>query len=296
MAAVESSAGGARWRGVLRLSFAAEGGRTYVARRRHEGPFCIQQPFYPGDGACHVYLLHPPGGLAGGDELVLDAHAASGAAALLTTPASTKFYRSDDLPSTQVQTLRVAADAALEWLPQDTILFGGSRAVLKTEVELDASARFIGWEMTALGRPLSGDRYVTGSLDQSTSICVAGEPLLLERLRFAANDDVLAAKWGLAGFAVVGTLYAWPASAAALDEARRQLGTAPVTFDELPAHANHAAPADRRCGATLLDQLLVIRCLARQPEALRNTFARLWTALRPAVLGRAPSVPRIWTT
>ena len=40
--------------------------------RRHEGPFCIQRPFYPGDGACHVYLLHPPGGLAAGDELDLD--------------------------------------------------------------------------------------------------------------------------------------------------------------------------------------------------------------------------------
>lgn len=296
MAAVESSVAGARWRGALRLSFAAEGGRTYVARRRHEGPLCIQQPFYPGDGACHVYLLHPPGGLAGGDELVLDVDADCGAAALLTTPASTKFYRSDELPSTQVQTLRVQAGAALEWLPQDTILFGGSRAALETHVELDAAARFIGWDMTALGRPLSGDRYLTGSLDQRTAIHVDGEPVLLERLRFTAGDDVLTAKWGLAGFPVVGTLYAWPADAAALEAARRHLGTAPATFEELPEHASRAAPADRRCGATLLDRLLVIRCLARQPEALRHTFATLWAALRPAVLGRAPSAPRIWTT
>lgn len=296
MAAVEASVGAARWRGMLRLSLAAEGGRTYVARRRHEGPFCIQQPFYPGDGACHVYLLHPPGGLAGGDELVLDVEAASAAAALLTTPASTKFYRSDGPPSTQIQTLRVAAGAALEWLPQDTILFGGSRAVIKTDVELDAAAQFIGWDMTALGRPLSGDRYAAGSLDQRTAIHVDGEPLLLERLRFSASDDVLAAKWGLAGFAVVGTLYAWPADAAVLDLARRHLGTAAATFDELPAQADRGAPPDRRCGATLLDRLLVIRCLARQPEALRNTFAMLWAALRPAVLGRAPSAPRIWTT
>jgi urease accessory protein len=296
MAAVETSVAGARWRGALRLSFAATRGRTHVAKRLHEGPFCIQQPFYPGDGACHVYLLHPPGGLAGGDELVLDADAAPGAAVLLTTPASTKFYRSDGLPSTQIQTLRVAAGAALEWLPQDTILFGGSRAAIRTDVELDADAHFIGWEMTVLGRPLSGDRYATGSLEQRTALHVNGEPLLLERLRFTANDDVLSANWGLAGFAVQGSMYAWPADPAVLELARRQLGTAAATFDELHAHTNRGAAPDRRCGATLLERLLVIRCLARQPEALRSTFALLWAALRPAVIGRAPCAPRIWNT
>ena len=134
---------------------------TVVARRRHEGPFCIQQPFYPGDGACHVYLLHPPGGLAAGDELDLTVDVEPGAAALLTTPAATKFYGSDGAPSVQRQTLRVAAGAALEWLPLDTILFGGSRALIETDVELEPGARFIGWEQLSLGRPLSGDRYAT---------------------------------------------------------------------------------------------------------------------------------------
>ncbi len=144
-----------RWRSLRR----ARG--TVVARRRHEGPFCIQRPFYPGDGACHVYLLHPPGGLAAGDELDLTVDVEPGAAALLTTPAATKFYRSDGAPSVQRQTLRVAAGAALEWLPLDTILFGGSRALIETDVVLAPGARFIGWEQLSLGRPLSGDRYAT---------------------------------------------------------------------------------------------------------------------------------------
>jgi urease accessory protein len=134
-----------------------------VARRRHEGPFYIQRPFHPGDGACHVYLLHPPGGLAAGDTLDLDVEVEPGAAALLTTPAATKFYRSDGAPSVQRQTLHVASGASLEWLPLDTILFGGSRALIETEVALEPGARFLGWEQLSLGRPLSGDCYTTGA-------------------------------------------------------------------------------------------------------------------------------------
>ena len=70
----------------------------------------MQRPFYPGDGVCH--LPAPAGGLVGGDELVLDVDVEPARAALLTTPAATKFYRSDGAPSVQRQTLRVAAGGA----------------------------------------------------------------------------------------------------------------------------------------------------------------------------------------
>ncbi len=299
MAAVESTVGGSGWRGALALRFAASGARTFVANRRHEGPFCIQQPFYPGDGACHVYLLHPPGGLAAGDELVLDAAVERGAASLLTTPASTKFYRSDGAPSVQTQTLRVAAGGSLEWLPLDTILFGGSRAAITTDVHLHGGSTFIGWEMTALGRPLSGDRYASGSLEQRTQIRLDGAPLLLERLRWQATDELLRAPWGLAGFDVLGALYAYPCDTALLARARELLGAAVPSIDEMHSAAaseRSVRARQRRCGVTLLGNLLVVRCLERRPEALRTTFEALWAELRQPALGRKPSAPRIWKT
>jgi urease accessory protein len=269
------------WRGELALTFAPSAGGTVVARRRHAGPFCIQQPFYPGDGACHVYLLHPPGGLAAGDVLELDVDVAPGADVLLTTPAATKFYRSDGAPSVQRQTLRVASGASLEWLPLDTILFGGSRAVIDTAVELSPGARFLGWEQISLGRPLSGDRYTTGSLEQHTWIGVDHEPLLIESLRFAAGDRLLAAACGLASFGVCGALYVYPAHDPLLVCVRERIGA--------------ATPAIH-CAATLLGELLVVRCLAREPEALRNLFEALWREIRPSVVGRAPCAPRVWRT
>lgn len=285
MAAVEPLAP-PRWRGTLSLEFAARAGRTVLARRKHEGPLYVQQPFYPGDGACHAYVLHPPGGLAGGDELTLEATAAPGSAALLTTPAASKFYRSDGLPSVQRQRLAVAAHASLEWLPQESILFGGSRAELTTEIELDAAARFVGWEQLVLGRPLSGDRYEAATLVQRTRIDVAGEACLDDTLRWRSGDRLLSAEWGLAGFGVCGVLYAHPADARLLALSRECLGAA------TPSSGRKTV----RHGATLLDRLLVVRALAHEPEVLRNLFEALWTCLRPSVTGRAPSAPRIWRT
>jgi len=281
MAAAESEAVG-NWRGALALRFARRGERTAVVRRRHEGPFCIQRPFYPGDGACHVYLLHPPGGLAAGDELVLDVEVESGAAALLTTPASTKFYRSDDAPSVQSQTLRIAADASLEWLPLDTILFGGSRARIATDIRLDTAGRFMGWEIVALGRPLSGDRYTSGTLEQRTRIEIDGEPVLAERLCWSAGDPWLTAPFGLADFGVCGAVYAYPADDRLLALVRERLDA--------------ATQFSLRLGATLLGRLLVVRGLGNDCEALRESFERVWTALRAAVIGAVPSAPRIWRT
>jgi len=291
MAAVEATVRDT-WRGALSLSFTAAAHGTVLAKRRHEGPFCVQRPFYPGDGAAHVYLLHPPGGLAGGDELVLDVGVEPNAAALLTTPAATKFYRSDGAPSVQRQTLRVVAGASLEWLPLDTILFGGSRARIETDVELEAGARFIGWEQLSLGRPLSGDRYAAGTFEQHTRIGVAEEPLLIESLRWTAGDRLLTAEWGLASFGVCGALYAYPVHDPLLVRVRERLGAATPSLEQPDAGGDPRL----RCGATLLGELLVVRCLAAAPEDLRNLFEALWRALRPAVLGRAPSAPRVWKT
>jgi urease accessory protein len=180
-------------------------------------------------------------------------------------------------------------------LPLETILFGGSRAAIDTKVELEPGARFIGWEQTSLGRPLSGDHYATGSLDQRTRIGVAGEAQLIERLRFDARDRLLQATWGLATFGAYGALYAYPADDRLLAHVRERLGAGTPSFDASVATPSWAA-SDLRVGATLLGQLLVVRCLAHEPEVLRNLFETLWGALRPTVLERAVSAPRVWRT
>lgn len=267
------------WHARIELAFRRARERTVVASR-HSGPLYIQRPFYPGDGVCHVYLLHPPGGLVGGDRLEISCSIGTGAAALVTTPAATKFYRSAGSPSRQDLAVRVADGASFEWLPQETILFGGSIVESTTEIGLAANARFVAWETISLGRPAFGDLYRSGRLDQRTRIAVDGLPILLERTVFEAGAAVLERDWGFGGRTVLGTLYAYPADARALDAARGRLDA----FSGLYA------------GASVVDDVLVVRALAASAETLREAFESVWAALRAAVIGRAPCAPRIWRT
>ncbi len=268
------------WRAHLRLSFAHDGARTVISERTHEGPLYVQRPFYPEGAVCHTYILHPPAGMVGGDRLETNVRVGAGASALITTPASAKVYRSVGPAAEIRQYLTVEANGTFEWLPQDTILFGGSNAMMETDVQLADSARFMGWELLSLGRPLSGDRYRTGELRQRTLIQVANAPRLIERQDWDAGDALLQEAWGLGGRSVLAAFYIYPAGTELLEQAR-----------------HCTAAAGYECfAATLLDDLLVVRALGEDATAMRETMAALWLQMRQPALGRPGCAPRIWAT
>ena len=156
MACTWAEAGKRRWISASRRRTARRASRG----ASHRGPLVVQRPFLPeGPGVCHVYVLHPPGGLVGGDELTIDVEVDAGAHALVTTPAASKVYRTTGAVARQVQRLRVAGGATLEWLPQEAILYDGARAALETRVELATGARFIGIDAVCFGLP-GGPRAV----------------------------------------------------------------------------------------------------------------------------------------
>jgi len=270
----------AGWRGHLELGFARTGPRTVLARRRHHGPLLVQRPFYPEGEVCHVYLVHPPGGIVGGDELQFDAHAGEGAHALITTPAATKFYRSPGKRAVLRQDLQVQAGAVVEWLPQETIAFDGAHAQLSTRVHLEEDARFIGWEVLCLGRPASRDAWLSGELYQAIELWRDGQPLFVERSRLDGGSRVLDEAWGLAGHTVTATLVATAADQSDLRAVREVLAQSDAT----------------RSAATLMDDVLAVRCLAQGAEQARRQLQAVWTVLRPSLLGRAAVAPRIWST
>src|SRR5262249_43650810 len=147
-AAVSATGGG--WRGSLHLELERRNGATLIARRRHVGPMLVQRAFHEPDGSCQIYLIHPPGGVVGGDELTLDVLCGAETRALITTPAATKLYRSAARSARLVQRFRVHSGAHFEWLPQETIAYTGSHTRAETLVELDATAHFAGWEVLCL--------------------------------------------------------------------------------------------------------------------------------------------------
>jgi len=266
------------WRAQLDLQFDAIGRRTVLARRQHQGPLVVQRPFYPEGGICHVYLVHPPGGIVGGDHLGLNVQATPGSHALITTPAATKFYRAGPHPSATMHQQLQVTDAALEWLPQETIVFDGARATTRTEVRLHGSAQFLGWEIACLGRPANAETLRHGALAQDLLLYQDGRPLLLDRLRLQGGSPALDAIWGLAGMQALGTLLMYPA---------KQVDLAALRALQAPSV---------RFALTRVQDVLVCRALALHAEPVRNLFMQMWLQLRPALLGCEAIAPRIWAT
>jgi urease accessory protein len=249
----------------------------------------VQRPFFPeGPGVCHVYVLHPPGGIVGGDRLRVSADVEAGAHALLTTPAATKAYRTAGPPSIVENRLRVAAGGVLEWLPQETILYDGCDLSLHMRVDLAAGATFLGIDVVCFGLPARGDAgFARGRCRQDVELWRDGLPLVLERGRFDGDSAVHASAWGLAGAPVMGTLFAAPAT----DTDLAALAT------EIRARADQLADGDLGA-ATVLGGGRVLACRYVGPSVERGgRFLReAWALARRALLGRDAVAPRIWAT
>jgi len=267
------------WKAALALGFTSENRKTTLRSKHHDGPLVVQKPLYPeGQDICHAIVVHPPGGIAGGDELSLDASTGEGASALLTTPGAAKWYRSAGPWAKQGVAFDV--QGALEWLPQETIVFDGALADSAYGIDLGARAAFIGWDIVCLGRSGSGEKFSRGCFRSSVQVRREGRLLWRERGRIDGGGRLLDSPAGLAGSPVFGTLFA-----AALDIDKKILEPLREQQPTLGAGA-----------VTLLPGILLARYLGSSSEAARRYFIALWRILRPALLGREAIEPRIWRT
>ncbi len=276
-AVLDTTTESSRWLAQLELGFERRDKRTVISHRRHQGPLVVQKPFYPEDDTCHVYIVHPPGGVVGGDRLNIKVNIAPDAHALITTPGSGKIYRSAGPVAQIEQQLQIAENSTLEWLPQDTILFAGCNVETVTKVDLKPGATFIGWEIICLGRPSSGETFDQGNCPQRFELWREGQPLVLERSRLSGSDSMLEATWGLQSFPTTATMMATPASKEILAAVRDTV-------------------TDTGFSATLLDDVLVCRYLGKQGMQAREIFSRAWAAIRPLMLNKPACPPRVWAT
>ena len=273
------------WHASLQLDYTLEGTRT-VARHGHNGPLRILQSLYPeGDAVCHNVLVHPPGGLVGGDTLDISATVGPGAHGLVTTPGATRFYRSTGERALQRTHLTLAEGARLEWLPLEALCYNACNAENHLTLNLAPGAECMGWDVTALGLPHAGQPFDTGRFVQH----IEAPGRWLERgVIDAADHRLLESPLGLAGqrcmaslFFVVGT---------PLERARRDtaLDAARAVMD---AHALKAT-----AGATSPNgQVVVVRALAPQVEPAMQLLRQVRAAWRAALWQLCAEPPRIWS-
>jgi urease accessory protein len=274
------------WHASLHLNYRREGERT-VARHEHHGPLRLLQSLYPeGDTVCHNVLVHPPGGLVGGDTLDIAVTVGDNAHGLMTTPGATRFYRSDGDVAMQRTTLTLTPAARLEWLPLEAICYNNCQAENHLTINLAPGAEMMGWDVTALGLPLANQPFQSGSFLQHIEV----PGVWLERGRIhAADHRLMNSPLGLAGhrclaslFFVSGTKLERGRRASALDLARGII-------------ASHSLRAT--AGATSPDgQVVVVRVLAPVVEPAMHLLREVWTIWRQHFWHISQAPPRIWST
>ena len=274
------------WHAKLDLDYRLEAGRS-VARHLHNGPLRILQSLYPeGDGICHNVLVHPPGGLVGGDTLRVEIDVGPQAHGLVTTPGATRFYRSDGKAALQHVSAKLAAGARLEWLPLETICYDACLAENRLSMSLAPGAELLGWDVTAFGLPASGKPFTQGTFRQHIEV----PGLWLERANIQAIDQLLLqSPLGMAGHQCTASLFFVTGSK--LDRQRRQ-----QALDSARSIIERHALVDT-VGVTSPDpQVVVLRVLAPVVEPALHLLRQVWQAWRAEMWKLEANCPRIWTT
>lgn len=270
---------------TLDLGFTRDHATTRLIKRDHYGPLRVQKALYPENPAiCHAILVHPPGGVVGGDELRIHVHADEHAHAFLSTPGAAKWYRSNGHISQQQLKIEAKKNSVIEWMPQETILFNAADVVLQSEITLEENARYIGCEILCFGRTASGESFEKGRLRQRLSIKRNNKLIWYEQGDLLGGSDPMRSLFGLSGYSVCASLIIVGMTASAeLLSAMREAMQATAT-------------SSGKYGVSQIKSVISARYLGHSSEVARAVMLAAWKIARPAICGQPALVPRIWNT
>lgn len=269
----------------LRLGFTIDHGVTRLTERQHHGPLRVQKPLYPEDQSiCHAIIVHPPGGIVGGDKLNMTIQVTDGAKALIATPGASKWYRANGKVSQQNVCLNVQAGASIEWLPQETIFFNQADVQIKQEIRLASDAALIFCDIFCFGRTASNEQFTIGKVKQATTINRDGKLIWFEQGQLLGGSSAMASQVGMAHASVTANLLAVGGTVGQQHiNALREAAAAQLSAGE-------------QFGATLVKGVAVVRYLGDSSEQARRLMLLAWQFLRPVVIGRDAIPLRIWNT
>ena len=265
----------ASWSSRLEASFASEAGQTRLDRVFETGALRLRRPRGPG---CEGIIVNTGGGIVGGDRLASTFTLAAGADVTLTTVAAEKIYRSSGEAARIETTLTLGADARLDWLPQETILFEASALDRSLTVDMAGSARLLAAEMVVFGRLASDEPDISGQFRDSWRVRRDGRLIFADETRLAG---------------AIGAILDRPAVGAGARAAALVIMIAPdaeMFVDPLRRALRDEGDSARvEAGVSGRDGILVARALACSPQALRASMMAGMSVLRAAPL------PRVWT-
>lgn len=271
------------WQARLELNFslapASELGKTRL-HHKHFGPLRIQKALYPeGASPCHAIIVHPPGGIAAGDQLEVQVACEVGSHGLVTTPSAAKWYgaESDTVASQQID---MTLDGYFEWLPQETIVFNRARVASDIAIRVSANGATIGWDHLIFGRQASGETFAEGNFKQTLRLDVDGDCVWLDRMVLQGSDPLFVSPIGLRGHFAFATIWA-------VLPGDKEWGEASLQTLRLEA---------KGVAWTVLHQRVVVGRILAPAMDIKLILQAAWMSLRPIVLERPAVAPRLWAT
>ena len=259
-------------RGRLSYEFERAGPRTILTRSSCTSPWHHFPPSYLDDSGCaYTWLVNPSGGLVGGDHVSVEAQLHAQTHVLMTSPSANRVYRSLSEPSVQEVRLSVGQGARLEWVPEVTIPFAGSRFRQSIHVDLAPGATVVLWDAMASGRVAMRERWAFATVENEICITTPLGGSVVERYRVVPGrlpESVgLAESWDyVASLFVIGDgvdAEVWKGLEAAIA----------TILDEHPGLVLGAVSTPATSG-------IVVKLVARSAPDLTVTLEAIWATVR----------------
>ena len=252
-----------RARGLLNISTQkAYQTNTRLKNLRQEGSYRASFPRHS-KGNIETVIINTAGGVTSGDKFTTTITAHESSQISITTQAAERIYHARDTLVGEIQTsLCLQKNAQLYWLPQETILFDGARLKRRLDVDLHSSAKFLMVEPLVFGREASGEKLLSGMLDDRVSISSNGQPIYIDRIKLKDNitDQLMRPALAYNSHAVVSIVLVKPNAKLLLEPVRALL--------------------PQKAGASLLnDNILVVRMLAQDSYEMRTATFPILTLL-----------------
>ena len=266
--------------GALTLEYAKLEHRTVIAHSYFTTPWKLLPPIYLDDtGVAYTLLVNPSGGLVGGDQLSIDLNVRQDAHVLISAPSANRVYRTEGMASEQHVNIRVGPGAVLEWFPEHTIPFAGSRFRQTLQAALAPGATLLLWDAVAAGRIARGERWAFTDLENEIRITTASGNSLLERYVLDPATDLggvgLAEEWNY-----VASLYVVNDAMSSEVWSGLESKIAGI-LDERPGEILGGVSAAPVPG-------LAVKVLARTAPDLTAVCDALWAAVREALWNLPP--------
>ena len=270
--------------GKLTLEYVRQDHRTVFGYTSCQTPWHLLPPVYLDEtGSAYTLLVNPSGGLVGGDHLSIELSVGPKAHVLISSPSANRVYRSLSKDAVQDVDITVGPGGILEWVPEHTIPFAGSRFRQTIRATLSDGATLVLWDAVASGRIAHGERWKFTTLENQIGITTASGASVKEQYALAPADKQggigLAEEWDYVGSlfvigdAIDSTIWAFLDSAL-VDVLGKQ------SDQVLGGVSQPAVPG------------LVVKLVAKSAPALTSVLNELWGAVRQALWNLPPAVLR----